>query len=170
MKKRYIYSLLFAIPGLFIALIISLVVFGAGAGILWLFVFGDNPWPAAAEQTLPVIFALTFLIMWIGLMAVGYQTGKRLEKESALNTSHVLISMGLTAMFIMFILLQQWSIGNIGPKSDSIICGDFCAEKGYSGSGMPPPISGDRTCSCYDNSGNEALKVPLDSIDLNSSK
>ena len=170
MKKRYLYSLLFGIPGFFVAVIISFVVFGAAAGMLWLYFFGDNPWPASTEKMLPGLFSLTFLIIWISSIALGFVVGKRLEKDPQLNRSHILISSGLTILLILFIVLQQLSVGNLGPKSESALCSDFCRLQGYSGSGMPPKDSGDRTCSCYDNLGNEALKVPLDDIDPGASK
>jgi hypothetical protein len=170
MKKRYLYSLLFGIPGFFVAVIISFVVFGVAAGILWVYVFGDNPWPAFTEKILPSLFGLVFLITWIAFIVIGFVIGKRLEKEVRLNKGHMLISGGLTLMFILFIVLQQFSVGNLGPKSESVICSDYCSLKGYSGSGMPPQNSGDRSCSCYDNFGNEVLKVPLDSIDPGASK
>jgi hypothetical protein len=164
MKKRYLYALLFAIPGFFIAGIFSLFVFGASLGFLWLFVFGDNPWPLSMETVLPILLVLTFLILWIALILLGYVIGKRLETDSALNRKHILLSAALTLVFILFIILQQWSVGNIGPKSDSMLCSDYCRVEGYSGSGMPPQVSGDRSCSCYDNSGNEAIRIPLDTI------
>ena len=166
MKKRYLYSLLVGIPGFFVAVIISFAVFGVAAGMLWLYFFGDNPWPASTEKMLTGLFALTFLILWISSITIGFVIGKRLEKDPQLNKSHILISSGLTILCILAMVLQQLSVGNIGPKSDSVLCSDFCSLRGYSGSGMPPTDSGDRTCSCYDNLGNEALKVPLDSIDL----
>src|SRR6266545_1659268 len=165
MKKRYLYTLLFGIPGFFVSAIISLLVFGATAGILWIYFFGDTPWPSSIETMLPILFALIFLIIWIALIVIGFVTGKRLEKDPVLNRNHILVSAVLTILFVVLIVLQQWSVGNFGPKSDTVICSEYCSEKGYSGSGMPPRNSGDRTCSCYDNSGNEALKVPLDRID-----
>ena len=164
MKKRYLYSLLFGIPGLFVAGIISIFLFGAFAGILWLYVFGDNPWPSYTEPLLSISFLLTVLFIWMATIALGYFVGKRLEREPIVNKYHLLISAGLTAMFLLLILLQQWSVGNLGPKSDSLLCSEFCVQHGFSGSGMPPEISGDRTCSCYDSSGNEALRIPLDHI------
>jgi heme/copper-type cytochrome/quinol oxidase subunit 3 len=170
MKKRYLYSLLFGIPGFFVAVIISFVVFGVAAGVLWLYFFGDDPWPASTEKMLTGPFALTFLILWISSITIGFVIGKRLEKDPQLNKSHILISSGLTILFILVIVLQQFSVGNIGPKSDSVLYSDFCSLRGYSGSGMPPRDSGDRTCSCYDNLGNEALKVPLDGIDPDASE
>jgi hypothetical protein len=164
MKKRYLYSLLFGIPGFFIAGIISLVLFGTAFGVLWLFIFGDNPWPTSIESILSVVVVLIFLSLWIGSTAAGYRIGKRREADPIINKSHILISTALTVMFILFILFQQWSAGNIGPKSDATLCSDYCVRQGYSASGMPPLNSGYRTCSCYDDSGKEALKTPLDRI------
>lgn len=170
MKKRYIYSLLFGLPGLFIAGVISIFVFGGLLGVLWLFVFGDNPWPAIYETIVSVLFVLVVLTLWIGLIALGYFVGKRLEKDTILNRSHVLISAGLTFLFLLLILFQQWSVGNLGPKSDSVLCSEFCATHGFSGSGMPPASSGDKICSCYDDMGNEALRIPLDHIQPDAAK
>ena len=157
--------MLFGIPGFFVSGIISLVVFGAVIGMLWIFVFGDSPWPLALETILSIILAMIFLIAWITLITGGYWLGKKLEKDPAWNWKHIWISGGLTLAFILLLVLQQWSVGNIGPKSESMLCSDFCVQHGYSGSGTPPQNSGEKTCSCFDNSGNEALKVPLDHID-----
>lgn len=164
MKKRYLYSLLFGIPGLFVAGIISILVFGGLMGILWIFVFGDNPWPPFAETIVSIVFVFVALILWIGFISLGYIIGRRLEKDPALNRNHVLISGGLTFVFILLIAFQQWSVGNLGPKSDSVLCSDFCARHGYSGSGMAPENSFHRMCSCYDDSGDEVMTVPLDII------
>jgi len=165
MKKRYLYSLLFGIPGFFVSAMIAFLIFGATAGILWIFFFGDNPWPTSIETVLPFLFVLIFLMIWIALTSLGFMIGKRLEKDPALNRNHILVSGALTVVFVLLIALQQWRVGAPGPRTDTLICSEYCSEKGYSGSGMPALNSGDRTCSCYDSSGNEALKVPLDTID-----
>jgi len=170
MKKRYLYALLFGIPGFFAAGIISLLAFGALIGILWLFVFGDNPWPDSPDAVLSIVLVLTFLSLWTGSIITGYAMGKKLESDPALNRIHVLISAGLTLLFILFILLQQLSVGNLGPKSEGTLCQEFCTQKGYSASGTPPRDSGDRSCICLDDFGNEALKVPLDRLDPDASR
>ena len=164
MKKRYLYAVLFGIPALFAAGIVSIILFGGFLGILWLYVFGDNPWPPLAEAILSVLFVLLVLILWVVSILLGYWVGKRLETDPRLNRNHVLISAGLTLLFLLLMILQQFSVGNLGPKSDSRLCSDFCATHGYSGSGMPPEISGERVCSCYDDAGNEALRIPLDHL------
>ena len=109
---------------------------------------------------------MTFLALWIGSIVVGFITGKRLEADPELNQKHILASVGLTIAPILFIVLHQLSVGNIGPKSDGLLCRDFCSQKGYSMSEMPPKNTGDRSCICRDDSGQEALKVPIDSIVL----
>lgn len=170
MKKRYIYSILFGVPGLFISLIISFVISAGMLGILWIYFFGDDLWPSSIEILLPIVFVLTFLTVWIASVVFGYITGKKLEEAPGLNKNHILVSGGLTLIFILFIALQQLNVGNIGPKSDDALCSEYCSRQGYSGSGMPPRNSGDRSCSCFDNSGDEVLKVPLDGINPGGSK
>ena len=164
MKKRYLYSLLFGIPGLFISGMISIFAFGALLGILWLFVFGDNPWPAFWEAIASVLFIFFTLALWAGCILLGYFVGKRLEKDPTVNKTHIWISAGLTMMFLLLILFQQWSVGSLGPTSDSALCSEFCTQHGLSTSGMPPANSGDRICSCYDDSGKEVFRIPLDHL------
>ena len=170
MKKRYLYALLFGIPGFLIAGIFSILAFAALTGFLWLFVFGDNTWPVYIEQILAVLFVACTLMLWIAFTVFGFFLGRRLEKDPALNRTHIFISAGLTLVLILMIVFHQWSVGNLGPKSVSTACSDFCTLHGYAGSGMPPEISGDRTCSCYDGSGNEVLRIPLDHLDPNFNK
>jgi hypothetical protein len=170
MKKRYIYALLFGIPGFFLSVAISSILFGVFLGILWIYVFGDDPWPSPTENILGALLVFTSLTVWIGSITIGYKLGKRLENDPTLNQKHILIATGLTVMLITLIILQQWRVGNLGPKSETLICSDFCVQKGYSGSGMPPKDSGDRRCRCYDNLRNEALQVPLDSINPDASE
>ncbi len=81
MKKRYLYSLLFGIPGFFVSGMISLFVFGGLIGILWIYVFGDNPWPFPTETVLSILLVLVFLILWITSIIIGYVLGKKLEKD-----------------------------------------------------------------------------------------
>jgi len=164
MQKRYLYALLFAVPGLFIALIIAFLAFGAAAGFLWLFVFGDYSWPDSYGNTLPLLLIAAFLGLWLASIVAGFVTGKKFEAEPVLNNKHVMISVALTIVPILFIVLHQLNVGNLGPPTDGQLCRDFCLQKGYSGSGMSPKNSGDRSCFCYDDSGQEILQVPIESI------
>jgi hypothetical protein len=37
----------------------------AVAGFLWIYVFGDDPWPAGAERTLSIAVPVIGLLIWI---------------------------------------------------------------------------------------------------------
>jgi hypothetical protein len=91
MKKRYLYALLFGIPGFFVSGMIALFVFGGAIGILWIYVFGDNPWPVSTDTVLSALLVLVFLSLWIASIAVGYAIGKRLESDPVWNRTHILI-------------------------------------------------------------------------------
>lgn len=170
MKKRYLYALLLGVPGLLVSGMIALVLFGGLVGALWLFVFGDNPWPPFTETILTILLVLVFLSLWIASILIGYRVGKKLESDPVVNWTHILIAGGFALLFILAIVLQQFSVGNLGPKSDSRLCMDFCIHNGYSASGVNSPNSDDHTCTCFDRSGNEALKVPWNRIDSDAPK
>lgn len=161
MRKRHAYVLLFGVPGLFIALILALLVCASASGFLWLYRFGDQPWPATTGLLLTSLLAGTFLILWAASLAGGYLVGKRLETRPGLNRRHLLMSAALTVAPVLLLVLHQWSIGNLGPRPDSLVCRDLCLEKGFPASGMPPQESGDRSCLCFE-AGQEVLRLPLD--------
>jgi len=162
MKKRYIYSMLFGVPGFLVSLIVAFIIFGFVAGFFWLYVYGDEPWPGSAEQILTILFIVCFLALWAISLVIGFVTGKRLEAKAGLNQKHILLSAAATILPMVLIMLHQAS--NTGAKTDSSLCSEYCSKRGYSTSGMPPQDSGDRRCSCFDGAGHEAVKVPLDSV------
>lgn len=161
MKKRHLYTLLFFLPGALFSLIAATLVFGVAAGGFWVFIFGDNRWPESAGKILTAIYAIVFIGGWLASLVFGYRTGKKLEAVPELNKKHILASILLTFVPLLLIGLHQWSVGNIGKKHDSIICGDYCLDQGYSSSGMPAKDTGDYSCLCYDDSGNEVIKMSM---------
>jgi hypothetical protein len=164
MKKRYIYSLLFGVPGLLVSLIISVIAFGAFAGILWLYVLGDDPWPTSTETMLPILFIFVFFALWFSFVFIGFITGKNLEECSELNTKHILASVCVTTVAVLLIFLYQVNAGNLGPISDTVLCAEICRGQGYSASGMPPKDSGERSCICFDRYGQEIMRIPIDVV------
>ena len=164
MKKRLLYALLFGIPGILWSLLVAGIIFGVLSGILWLFIYGDSAWPQSAGRMLSVAFLLVFVSACVAFLVAGYVFGKKLEAQPGFNRNHVMLSMGATVLPVVLAILHQFSVGNIGPQPDTVVCADFCAGKGYSGSGMPPRDTGERTCFCLDGHGVEVDRVPLDSI------
>src|SRR3954463_13009597 len=98
---------MFAVPGLLAALLASMLVFGSVAGFLWLYVFGDDPWPAAAGPALIIGFGPTFLALCSAFLSAAYATGRREESSAALNGRHVAMAAGGTALLLLVIALHQ---------------------------------------------------------------
>jgi hypothetical protein len=164
MKKRFLYAILFGLPGFFLAGLLAVLISGLTAGALWLFALGDNPWPASVATLMTVMLVLVFLGVWLAITAAGFLIGKHLESNPKISKAHLLISGGVTLVFVLGTHFYQSGVGNIGPKSDGIRCSDFCSLNGFGASSMPPRNSGENTCSCLDQFGRETLKVPVDSL------
>lgn len=164
MKRRYLYLLLFGVPALLAALLIAFMLSGAVAGALWLFVFGDNPWPSYAGHLLPALFALVCVLLWSVFLSVAYKAGKKQEQHAALNARHVMVALAATVLLVLIGAAHQWRVGNIGAPSNSVLCSDYCRSRGFAASGTPPEDAGAANCSCYDAGGGEAVRVPLADI------
>jgi hypothetical protein len=161
LKRRHLYVLLFAVPAFLVSIIAATLMLAASAGFLWLFVFGDNPWPSRADTMLGSVFIVVSAASWLGLLSVAYLAGKRQESRPTLNSAHVVLSVGATVTLAAVIVVRLISPNGFGPRSDSLVCADFCRAAGFASSGTPPQNSGDRTCSCYDAQGREARRLPL---------
>jgi len=161
MRKRSLYLLLFALPGLVAALLLAALVVGITAGGLWLFVYGDAPWPPLAGTLLPALGALVFAGAWGGSLAWGYAVGKRLEAVPGLDRRHLWLAAGVTLALLLLVALQQLQVGNLGPPSASARCSDYCRDQGFNVSELSPRNAGDRRCSCLDEVGRPAVSIPF---------
>ena len=162
-QRRYLYVLIFAAPTFLLSVIAAGMLLGTAAGALWLFVLGDDPWPAAADTLLTSVFVLSGAAFWIAQLSVAYAVGRREEANPTMNRSHVLLSVGSTVVLAVLIALRISGAG-VGNRADSLVCADHCLAAGAAGSGMPPRDSGDRTCSCYDAEGRVITSIQLRSI------
>lgn len=163
MRRPHLYLLLFSVPALVAALLAGFIVLATAAGVMWLFVYGDDPWPGAAEAALVALFAAVSLAAWTVLLRRAYRAGQQDERAGTPPRTGrlALAAAGFTALLGVLIGMHQWRVGNIGPKSDSLVCSDFCAARGFKGSSMPPRDAGKPTCTCIDDGGHPALTVPL---------
>lgn len=164
MKRRYAYVLLFAVPTLLLSVIAAAAAAGLMLGVLWLFVFGDSPWPAWTGGAIAVVAATTAAVLWTAQLAVAQIVGKAQEGRASLPRRHVAVAVGSTLLLILVIVLRLTS-GGRGVTTDTVRCGDFCREAGFAASSMPPRDSGDRTCTCYDAQGRPATTTSLGAID-----
>jgi len=160
-NRRHVYVLLFAVPALLVSIIAAALMLAASAGALWLFVYGDDPWPNTANVLLGAIFLLVAAALWLALLSVAYTVGRQQEGEPSLNKRHVALSLGATVVLAAIIIVRLVGLNVAGARSDSVVCADLCRSEGFSASGLPPRDSGDRTCSCYDAQGQEVRRVTL---------
>jgi hypothetical protein len=62
--NRWVALLLAIIGGAAAALAILMFGTAAAAGLLWIFVFGDDPWPAWTETALNIAIPIVGLALW----------------------------------------------------------------------------------------------------------
>src|SRR5688500_1255997 len=110
MRRRHLYVLLFSVPSLFAALLAGLAVFGAAAGALWLFVYGDQAWPSVAGNILVALFVVMAAATWGVLIWAAYAAGRRAEARESLNRAHVLGAALATIALPLLLLLYQWRV------------------------------------------------------------
>ncbi|GAB3727011.1 hypothetical protein GCM10028862_03000 [Luteimonas pelagia] len=117
MKVRYVYPLLFLVPSAVLGLIVTAVTVAAGTGILWIYVFGDDPWPASAGATLFFMATLAGLGVLAVLLQSAYRFGMAREGDGGLRRGHVLLALGLSVGLPFLVVLHQWRVGNLGGIS-----------------------------------------------------
>ena len=114
MKSRYAYPLLFLVPSAVGGVIVTALTAAAGAGILWLFVYGDDPWPHRADGVLMTFAVLAGLLVLMGCLLIAYRAGKFQEGRGGLRKAHVLVALGLSVGLPLLVLFHQWQVGNLG--------------------------------------------------------
>ena len=62
--NRWLLVLLAIVGGAIAAYIAVMFIGGGLIGVLWLFVFGDNPWPQGWEAVLSILLVLIGLFFW----------------------------------------------------------------------------------------------------------
>lgn len=83
MRLRSLYLLVGLVWGSLAGVAVAFEVFALAAGVSWLFLFGDSPWPAGVERYLlgiPLAAGLATLAAGLG---VGYVVGRRAESAPA---------------------------------------------------------------------------------------
>jgi len=82
MRIRYRYLLAGVAWALFFAPAAAYFVLAGVAGVLWLYIIGDNPWPSATEWVLLTTGLVVFVSTAAGCMYVAYRYGRNREIEA----------------------------------------------------------------------------------------
>ncbi len=162
MKQSVLYGILFAVPGIAISLLVTFLSTGLILGIFWLFIFGDSSWPGWVSILVPILSVCIFLVSLVVISNWGYQTGTKLEGHSKPVFRHFIYSFIATIIPVLAFVIQYTRTTD--EEFPSFICSDYCQTRGYSGSSIPPEITGIRTCSCLNDNGIEDITIELDKI------
>lgn len=99
MKRRHLYLAMFAVPAGLAAFMAAGLLVAATAGVLWLFFFGDNPWPPLANTLLAVeLYAACAGLGWL-LLRWAYRAGLRQEAAPTLHRGHLAFAAVTTVLF-----------------------------------------------------------------------
>ena len=116
MKARFAYPLVFLLPSAMAAIVLAVVAGAATGGILWLFVYGDNGWPAAADHAVVAFAGLVAAGILLTLLFASYSFGKARESTGGLSMWHVALAAVVSVLLPALVLLHQWQIGNLGTQ------------------------------------------------------
>jgi hypothetical protein len=158
-RRRFLYVLLFTPPAVLVSAVAGALAAAAAAGMFWLFVFGDNPWPGWTGRAIAVLAVTAFVVLLSAQLLIAWSVGKQQESRPDINRTHVAVAVVSTLTLATFIALRFFA--GQALQSDTERCADLCRDQGFFASGMPPRNAGDRTCSCYDATGREAHRADL---------
>ena len=99
MRLRHLFALAGTVWGLLAGLVLAFQLFGLTAGVFWLFLFGDDPWPDSAAGYLLAIPLIGGLAAVAAVAGLGYVYGRRREgaarPEAARRQGRRLVVAGL---------------------------------------------------------------------------
>jgi hypothetical protein len=149
MKQRYIYTIIFGIPGMVLSFIAAEIVAGLVQGLLFLYMYGDGTWPEWTGIAISAIGigAFVFCVAMIGMMGMSY--GKKMESKNVpVQIKYILISLILCALLGGFIFTSNR--GYVFKKPSYRRCQEMCVQHGYGAQSTSLEFldSGAYMCSC----------------------
>tara|TARA_R110000787_G_scaffold53975_1_gene125884 strand:- start:116 stop:535 length:420 start_codon:yes stop_codon:yes gene_type:complete len=133
---------LISIPSFLVALLPSLFITGAVAGAVWIWVYGDNTWPALAE----IIIVISFVSSWAFIGALLTRNLYRHPRVQQLTLGQlVLLVVLLGALAVGVLLLYLWMNGSLVSPHP---CFSNCQAKGFSSSVIEYGDNGEEKCTC----------------------
>jgi hypothetical protein len=87
MRLSVLCALVGALWGIVIGVAVAVAIVALGAGISWIFLFGDDPWPAAVNWVLPLLGAVGGVAVLAGAIVIGWLFGRRAERRPPAETA-----------------------------------------------------------------------------------
>jgi hypothetical protein len=86
MRLVALYALVGLVWGVLLGGLAAWTVMAMAAGVSWLYLFGDDPWPEAVGWLIPLIGLLAFLGVLAVSVAFGLRSGRRAERGEPAET------------------------------------------------------------------------------------
>ena len=106
MKARLAYPATFLVPIAAASALVGISTAAFGVGVLWLFIYGDDGWPKAAEYIVLSLASLGALAVFAGLLTASYRYGKQREPARITN-QHALIGVIASLLIPTLIFIKQ---------------------------------------------------------------
>jgi len=168
MKQRYLYSIIFGLPGLIVSVYLSFIPGGAIAGFFWIYVFGDNRWPDWTNWigwALWLITIITFIFIQFFITLIGYRTGKKRESKN-IPTNYLHVTSSIALFIVLTISMIYYQRGYLINAPPSTICSNLCLQKAYTSSYYGPDLlnlnSGTNICKCLDSDAQNLNPIEIE--------
>ncbi|MBK9923906.1 MAG: hypothetical protein IPP66_01315 [Anaerolineales bacterium] len=158
MRKRYVYTLLFAFSAFLISLPVSLELYNVFLNLYELFWSSQS----FSEMDFLLILVMIFIVTWFILTFIGYLVGRQFEQMPELNNWLPLVLLGIT--LILFVFSCKWGMDFVNEDKNSRLCGEYCQSRGYYTSISPPAGDPVQTCYCSNGPDTEPLIVPIEDL------
>jgi hypothetical protein len=110
---RRIYLVASLLWALILGPAVALGVFALGAGVAWLYLFGDDPWPHAVEWVLPLIALCAGSTTALAVLWFGYSQGRRLTASGAVvgfaEWRNAIMLVIAPVVLLAFVALLVWA-------------------------------------------------------------
>ena len=103
MQARLAYPLFLLPLVVEVSAFVAVAVLAGGAGVFWLFIYGDNPWPEAAMTALEIVAGAAFVLCATLLTWAAYRFGRAQQANGGVDRRHVILALG--AAFVLPVLL-----------------------------------------------------------------
>ena len=160
MRRRNAYLLLFGAPALLASLLVGAIVLVFALAVFWVFIFGDDTWPAYTNYLLAALFIGSAGTTFVVLLYHAYAAGQRQEQAPSTSGFHVALAVASTLALLAVPALYVWHSSQADQTPEGA-CAFYCTNRGFPSSGMPPRNSGDKTCTCYRPDGGVGASFPL---------
>ena len=122
--QRRTYLLASVLWAIVLAPLVALSIVAFGAGISWLYLFGDEPWPTSVEWVLPLLGLAAGTITAAAIIWAGYSYGKHLQHSSANDTrverrSDFVLILTPVVVLLLIILVASARLSNYEEAMNS---------------------------------------------------